>query len=145
MLKAKILVPIIALGVLATGATLWSTGVVKAEGNGNSDTIVQKLADKLGIDQGKVSSAMDQIHEERQAEMQAKMKTKLDTAVQAGTITQDQENAILAKQTEMQQKHEQERKDYQTWLSDNSLDEDTIRDIGVGGLGGGGMRGHGPF
>ena len=126
MLKAKILIPIIALGVLATGATLWSTGVVKAQSNGSSGTMVQKLANKLGIDQSKVSSAMDQIQEERQAEMQAKMKTKLDAAVQAGTITQDQENAILAKQTEMQQKREQERKDYQSWLSDNSLDESTL-------------------
>ncbi|OGD56392.1 hypothetical protein A2V71_04595 [Candidatus Berkelbacteria bacterium RBG_13_40_8] len=145
MLKAKILVPMIALGIIGTGAALWSTGVVKAQGNGNGDTMVTNLAQKLGIDESKVSTAMGEIRTEKRAEMLEKMKTKLEEAVKAGTITDVQKDAILAKQTEMQQKREQERNEYQTWLSDNDLEQNTLQDLGIGmgGMGGGG-KGHGP-
>lgn len=147
MLKAKILIPVIALSVAATGATLWSTGVVSAQGNGNGDIMTEKLSSKLGIDQSKVSTAMDQIKDERHAERQAEIKAKLDEAVKAGTITQAQEDAIIARQSQMQQKREQERTENEQWLTDNNLSQDTLRDIGAGmGFGGGkgGMRGSGP-
>lgn len=144
MKKTKILIPAIALAIIATGAVFWSTSVIRAKAASNGQTMVQGLAEKLGIDQEKVSGAMDEIRTERQAAMQEKMKTKLDEAVKAGTITETQKEAILNKQTEMQAKREQERKENEQWLSDNGLDQSTLRDLGLGmGRGmGGGMKGH---
>ena len=143
MLKTKILIPVIAIGVIATGAALWSTGIVKAQNNTNKDNMVSKLAEKLNLDQSTVSNSMDQIKTEKQTEMQAQIKTKLDKAVTVGTITADQETAILNRQTEMQQQREAERAANDKWMTDNNLDQSTLRDLGVGM--GGGMKGHGPF
>ena len=148
MIKAKVLIPLIALGIIATGATLWSTGIVKAQNNGNHNSMATKLAEKLGIDQSKVTDAMDQMQTERKVEMQTRMTTKLGEAVTAGTITEAQKTAILERQTEMQNKRETEREANAKWFTDNNLDQDTLKDLGVGmggGMGGGGMKGHGPF
>jgi len=140
--KKLLIIPAIAIGVAISGAALWPTGIAKANGNGNGDMMTQQLAQKLGIDQDKVSGAMDQIHEEKQARMQDEQKTKLQEAVDAGTITSEQKDAILTRQTEQQQKREQERTENQKWLSDNNLDRETLRDLGVG-MGGHGRKGMG--
>lgn len=147
MLNKKILIPVIALGILATGATLWSTGIAKALNNETGNAMAQQLADKLGVDQSKVTDAMGEIRDEHQTQMQEKMKEKFNQAVEDGVITEAQKEAILAKQSEMQQQREKERQEYQQWLADNSIDESKLQDYGIGmGMGmGGGMRGHGPF
>ena len=146
MLKTKILIPVIAMGIIATGAALWSSGTVKAQNNGK-DTMATKLAEKLKLDQSTVNNAMDQIQTERRTQMQEQMETKLNEAVTAGTINEDQKTAILNRQTEMQKQRETERSAHDKWLTDNDLDQSTLRELGVGmGKGmGGGMKGHGPF
>lgn len=138
LLNKKILIPAIALGIAATGATLWSTGVVKAEGNGNRQSMTSELASKLNIDESKVSDAFSQINQEKQAQKQEEMSKKLDQAVTDGVITADQKQKILDKQTEMQKKREKQQQEMQTWESENGIDMSKLRDYGLGG-----GRGHG--
>ena len=148
MLKAKILIPVIAMGIIATGAALWSTGIAKAQNNGK-ENMASKLAEKLNLDQSTVDNAMDQIQTERRTQMHEQMETKLNEAVKKGTINEDQKTAILNRQTDMQKQREAEKSTHDKWLTDNNLDQSTLQDLGIGmgrGMGmGGGMKGHGSF
>lgn len=52
------------------------------------------LAERLGLDPGKVSTALAEIRAERQAERAAALKERLDAAVQDGTLTQAEADAV---------------------------------------------------
>lgn len=80
---------------------------------GGSSTFVQKLAQKLGISETKVQSAMNEIHTERHAEMQAKYEQELTKAVESGDITQAQKDAILAKAKELESNRQAEMESLQ--------------------------------
>lgn len=140
--KKLLIIPAIILGLAGTGALLYTTSIAKADNTTKQDTMAQQLSEKLGVDESKVSDAMDQIRQEKQDQMQAQEKERLDQAVTDGKINQSQEDAIIAREKEQIQKREQEREEYQQWLSDNSLDQSTLRDIGAGPMGGK-MMGHG--
>ena len=85
-----------ALAVMSSGNVFAQTPEVA------KSTMVQKLAEKLGIDQSKVQTAFDSIHSERQAEMKKSMETKLTEAVATGKITEVQKQLILKKHAEME-------------------------------------------
>lgn len=52
------------------------------------------LAEKLGVDEAKVQTALDEIRADRQSDRAAELKTRLDAAVQAGTLTQAEADAV---------------------------------------------------
>ena len=56
--------------------------------------LAKQLAEKLGIDEAKVTKALDEIRAERQADRAAALKTRLDAAVKAGTLTQAEADAV---------------------------------------------------
>jgi hypothetical protein len=56
--------------------------------------LAKALAPKLGIDEAKVKSALDEIRAERQAERAAALTERLDAAVQAGTLTRAEADAV---------------------------------------------------
>ena len=49
---------------------------------------------KLGVDEAKVKTALDEIRAARQAERAAELKTRLDAAVKDGTLTQAEADAV---------------------------------------------------
>jgi len=57
--------------------------------------LAKALATKLDIDVAKVKVALDEIRAERQAERAAALKDELDAAVQAGTLSQAEADAVL--------------------------------------------------
>jgi hypothetical protein len=57
------------------------------------DIFVSKLADKLGLDEDTVATAVKEVRQEMRDEALAK---RLQEAVDAGTITQDEADQILA-------------------------------------------------
>ena len=56
--------------------------------------LAKQLAEKLGIDEAKVTKAFEEIRAERQADRAAVLKSRLDAAVKAGTLTQAEADAV---------------------------------------------------
>ncbi len=52
------------------------------------------MAGKLGIDEAKVKTALDEIRAEHQAQRATALKDKLAAAVKAGTLTQAEADAV---------------------------------------------------
>jgi len=56
--------------------------------------LAKSLASSLGIDEAKVTAALDELKSEAQAKHAAALKTKLDKAVSSGTLTQAEADAV---------------------------------------------------
>jgi ABC-type amino acid transport substrate-binding protein len=56
--------------------------------------LAKALAEKLGVDEARVTKAFDEIRAARQADRAAELKTRLDTAVKDGTLTQAEADAV---------------------------------------------------
>ena len=56
--------------------------------------LAKALAEKLGVDEAKVTAALAEIRAARQADRAAALKDKLDAAVKAGTLTQAEADAV---------------------------------------------------
>lgn len=138
MFKKKTLITVIAICLVVAGLAFGAIKIAKADDANNQQSLVQRLAQKLNLNESKVSTAMDQIRTEDQEARLAKMKEKLEQAVKDGVITEEQKQKILDKQTEMQQNREK----MQTWEEENDIDMSKLRDYGID-LGMGGGRGHG--
>lgn len=57
--------------------------------------LAKTLAEKLGVDEAKVTTALTEIDEARQAERTAELKSRLDQAVSDGTLTQAEADAVI--------------------------------------------------
>ena len=111
-----------------------TTAVVSESENETSpyDTFVSKLADKLGVDEETLATAISEVRQEMRLEA---LEERLQEAVDEGTITQDEADQILA------------------WMKSRPAALDELGGFGLGfeggprmGLerGGPGMRHHGP-
>lgn len=56
--------------------------------------MARALAEKLGVEESKVTSALEELRSAQQAERAARDQKVLDDAVSAGTLTQDEANAV---------------------------------------------------
>ena len=56
--------------------------------------LAKQLAEKLGIDEAKVTKAFEEIRADQQADRAKAVQTKLDAAVKAGTLTQAEADAV---------------------------------------------------
>ncbi len=139
-MNKKILIPAIVLSVAAIAGTIYATGASASFGNGQKMT--SQLAEKLGIEESSVESAMEEIRSDQQAEMKAEQEEKLQEAVDDGKITAEQKQLLLDRQTAMEEAREARRAENQKWMEDNGFDEDTLREYGIN-LGEGMGRGHG--
>lgn len=110
--KKKMLFPVMALAVLA-GGLLTVTGASAQDSSNPHDTIVQKIADKFGLNKDEVQKVFDEERTARQAEMEAKNAQRLDTLVSEGKITNEQKTLILNKQKELREKHQANRDNFE--------------------------------
>lgn len=147
------------LAALSTIAILGSVSAVGAATVSASSTeseyppIIEKLAEKLGLDQNQVQAAFDEVRQEQK-------EARLDEAVEDGDITEDQKDQILAKQDEMQtaidEINDQEltadarreaiqtiREDVRNWADENDIPTYLIGIGGSDGIGGPGGMGMG--
>jgi len=151
-LNKKTILPVLALGLLATGAIIWQTGVASAYfggGNGTPDKMAEELATKLNVSQDKVTTALEEIKTAHQAERQAEVTTNLDKAVTDGAITAEQKQKLLDKMAENQKERQearaerkQNRDEMEQWLKDNGIDSEKLHSYIGFGQGQGGRHGN---
>ena len=142
-MNKKVMIPAIVLGLVATGAIVWNSGVAKAYFGGsdeNRGNMAEELATKLNVSTDQVSTAMEQIRTEHQTERKAEVSTKLDKAVADGVINTEQKQKILdkvaenqANRGEMRGQKGKNRETMEQWYKDNGIDFEKIHDyIGFG-------------
>jgi len=136
-MNKKVLVPALILGVAIAVGVLSYVSVTSAAGIGGE--MASNLAEKLGVEESQVESAMSEMREERQAEMKEQREEKLQEAVDDGVITSDQKEVLIAHQDEMQEKREQLREESETWFEESGIDKDALGEY----MGGGKGPGHG--
>src|SRR5688572_9138741 len=102
-MRKRIILPTLLLtGALAVG----SLGVARAyaQGNGSYAPIVQKLAERFGLNVEDVADVFEEIKDERMSNMHADFTERLDDAVLEGKLTEEQKQKLLDHQEEMQDK-----------------------------------------
>ncbi len=138
----------VTIGVVGL-AGIASAATSTTSGSTTSTSLVDKIASKFNLSKTDVQAVFDADRSEHETERQAQQKTRLDAAVKAGTITQAQEDQIIAKEQELhtymdslKDKTEDERRsamktkmdEFRQWLSDNNIPQNIVR--GMGGRGG---------
>jgi len=98
----KSTIPILAIVTLVLIATV-GLNKVKAVDNTSSLSIVDKLSEKFNLNESDVQTVFDDVHQERLQEMNTLREQKLTEAVEAGTITETQKQALLNKWQELEQ------------------------------------------
>lgn len=92
--------------VAILGAGVFASTKVSAATTSVTDspmsTLVQKIADKFGLNKADVQAVFDQERADRQAEMQAKFEAQLTQDVTDGKITDAQKQLVLAKRKELE-------------------------------------------
>jgi hypothetical protein len=85
------------IGVILVVSGVFVTSRVYAQGLGaNSDTFVSRLAEKLGVSEEDVSTVIDDVHEEFQAERQAERAEIVTEALDDGKLTEKQAEILDA-------------------------------------------------
>lgn len=144
MKNTKIMIPAVVLGALVLGGALYAVNAFAEDSAKGRGPDTSALAQKLGVDQSKVDSAMSEIRSERQKERQEQVSSKLDQAVKDGVITAEQKRKILDKQSELTGQRGQKRTEMQQWYKDNGIDFDKVHSyIGFDGNGQGRGGGRG--
>lgn len=126
-------------------------GVVSAQSQTSSTSLVDKIAQKFNLKKSDVQAVFDQDRQEHEAQHQQQLKTRLDQAVKDGKLTQDQEDKLIAKLKELdsnrdslKDKTPEERHaamkskmdEFKQWLKDNNISEDLVHPAGMRGHGG---------
>jgi site-specific recombinase XerC len=127
----------------ALGAAVLSGVFLASAASASVGEFKSKLAEKLGVEQSQVESAMQGIKTERQTEIKAEQAENLKIAVDDGVITSEQKDALIAKQEEMRTKMRALQDEMQNWFKDQGIDQDALKGYQVGpgmGRGLGGMH-----
>lgn len=163
-MRKSIIIPALAITIVGTGVLASNKIFAQSTVTANPmSTVVQKIADKFGLNTTDVQAVFDQDRTDRQAEMETKYENQLTQFVTDGKITEAQKQLILSKhkeleaarQTERQRmegmtdderkaameanrtKMETERSALEEWASQNGIDMQYIMGFGMHG-------GHGP-
>jgi len=152
-MRNRFLVPtFLAVSILMVGVI--STSVVSAQVS-SYPPVVERLAERFGLDKGEVKQFFDEVHSEHQADMYASWVERLDDLVAQGDITSEQKEELLTKLDEMREKiealqdldpetrHEdvvQIRQEFRDWAKAQEIDLSSIKPFGGrhhhGGFGG---------
>ena len=117
--------------------------------------LISALAQKLGISEDKVDSALTEVREQMRAEhelaMQQSFEERLQSLVDEGKLTEGQREAWIAKHEEMLADRNAYREEHHdemvNWANENGIDLSVIGPMGLGGrMDGRGMHGmHGDW
>jgi hypothetical protein len=110
----------------------------------NQAEAVSEFAERFNLDESEVQAYFDEKKAERQAEMGAKRAEHIASLVEDGTLSQEQADALTAKQEEMKatrdalrdqdltreeihEKMEEARTEFEAWAEEQGIDLDSIR------------------
>jgi hypothetical protein len=167
MISKKYLIPMAAIAAIGVTAITAVTVSAASDTTNPQASLVQKIADKFGLDKTKVQAVFDQDKQDRQAGHEANYEKSLTQAVTDGKLTSAQKDLILAEhkkllsemqtamenadnsanKTDRRAAMEKIRTEATDWAKANNVDAKWLR-IGPGahghGMGPGMMgRGHG--
>ena len=129
----SMLVAVAAIGLVAGGAA----AVDAHFSGGENPSIVERLAERFGLDESEVETFFDEIREERYANKEIRAGERLDQAIQDGLITEEQKQLLLDKKAELkadyqalndlqpEERHERTRElhtEMKAWLEANDID-----------------------
>lgn len=145
MRKSRI-IPIAAATIISLaifgGATVFAQGTTDGHIN-----IVQRIAQRFGLQESEVQKVFDEVNEERHQQMQARLEERLNQAVTDGKITEVQKQAILKKFSEMKNNKpdfekfksmteeerraemEKKRTEMEAWVEENGLTLETVHQL----------------
>ena len=145
-------------------ASVVGVGTVAAQESG-STSLADRIATQFNLNKDEVQKVIDEDRDARHAEMQQRAEERLQEAVDAGKLTAEQKDKIVAKMQELHEKREAQRDEFQSmtrderraaiqaqreeleqWAQDNNIPVQYLMfgGRGHGGPGMGGMRGDGP-
>lgn len=126
------------ISLLAVG--MIGSRVAYAEEAGYSLPIVEKISETFGLNEDEVQAVFDAARDERKERRQMGREERLAQAVADGVITDEQRQALENKRQEMFDEREaeraQHREEMQEWLTNQGINEETLRQYGGMGPGG---------
>jgi len=130
------------------------------EDNGSSYPLLERIAEKFGLEIGEVMDFAEELREERRAGVEERFEERLDELVEDGKITSDQKEAILEKKEEMEAFREElenmkvfeareavkkMKEEFKDWAEENDLElKYLFPEIGLRKSNIGGRRNFGP-
>ncbi|OGK58389.1 hypothetical protein A3H86_02475 [Candidatus Roizmanbacteria bacterium RIFCSPLOWO2_02_FULL_41_9] len=144
------------VGIATSGLILIGANQVFAQGPAGNSNIVQKIAQKFGLNESDVQAVFNENRQQHQAQMEAGFETRLNQAVKDGKLNAEQKAAIFKKHEELQTQRQADRQNWQNltpeqrrteaekrrqemeaWAKQNNIDLQSFF------FGGRGMRGFG--
>ncbi|OGI29116.1 MAG: hypothetical protein A2288_01180 [Candidatus Moranbacteria bacterium RIFOXYA12_FULL_44_15] len=115
----KVVVSVLALtAVLGAGAYgIKGISGANAAENGRGFFLVEKIAEKFGLNKDEVEKVFEENRQEQQTRMKTNSEEKLSEAVSKGELTETQKQLIIAKRAELEQEREKNREAHRN-LSD---------------------------
>ena len=138
-MNKKLIFPAILISAAAIAGGIYATSV---DASSTTNSIASKVAEKLGVEESKVSDAMNEARKEEQLD---RLSTSLNEAVTDGVITSEQKQKMLDKQSELIAERQKQKDELEQWYTDNGIDQSKLAEYRVNlgmGMGGGG-RGFG--
>lgn len=96
---------------------------IKANSNNSTfPPIVERLVEKFNLNKTEVEKVVEEYRNERIQQKKQLMEERLSQAVKDGVINESQKQALLKKFEEIIQRREQEKQEFQNWLSNQGID-----------------------
>lgn len=116
MTKKSAIISAVLIGFLAVGAL----GNMPASAQDLADypRIVQKIADRFGLDEDEVHKVFVEFREEQKIEARNQFYSRLNDLVSSGKLTNEQKQAIVKKFDEMKGTGQ----DLKDWAAENNID-----------------------
>lgn len=139
-MNKKVILPVMAIGTLALAGALWAGSMHAKAASANSDTLIDKIAQKFNVPKDQVQTTFDEARTERQQARQTEQDAKLDQAVKDNVVTQEQRDQLVAKRNETRAARQQNKTEMEQWFKDNGIDQSKLAPY-LGGNHKGHMRG----
>jgi len=94
--------------------------------------MVQRIAERFGLDQTEIETFMIEQRETRREERGQGMETRINQAAENGQLTEEQKNSLLAKMGEICDGTREQKGKLREWAEENEIN---LRELNVGQFG----------